>query len=72
MLFHISNYEYDNNSSEINIENIKTNLNWSSEFTKKIIKLLEHEKYLIVQNNMAKLSAEGLEAIIREGERLFK
>ena len=72
ILFHISNYEYDNNSSEINIENIKTNLNWSSEFTKKIIKLLEHEKYLIVQNNMAKLSAEGLEAIIREGERLFK
>lgn len=72
VLFHISNHEYSNEKSdETDIENIRVHLNWSSEFIKKIIKLLEHDKHVVFDNDEIKLTSEGRDAIIRKHNAIF-
>ena len=72
VLFHISNHEYSNKKSdETDIENIRTHLNWSSEFINKIIKLLEHDKHVLFVDNTIKLTPEGRDAIIRKHDAIF-
>lgn len=72
LLFHLSNHENSEEEAvEAGINTIQMHLHWTSEFTVKIIKSLERERYITLDNDMAKLTAEGRDACIRNYTALF-
>lgn len=60
LLFHLSNHENsEKEEAEPKIEAVQIYFHWSTEFTSKIIKSLERERYIDLSKDVVKLTDEG-------------
>lgn len=70
-LFHLANHESGAENLEAGIDTMQAHLHWTSEFTLKIVKTLEHNGYIQLYGNLAKLTEEGRSASTRNYNALF-
>ncbi|MBE6907535.1 MAG: metal ABC transporter permease [Ruminococcaceae bacterium] len=72
LLFHLFNHEgSEEEAVEAGVGTIQMHLHWTSEFTARIFRSLEHEGYIIFHNEIAELTDEGRMASIRNYKALF-
>jgi manganese/zinc/iron transport system permease protein len=72
LLFHLYNHEGDENESqEAGSHTVQSHLRWSNSFTQIIIKLLQKDNYICIENDVIKLTESGRFFSIREYEALF-
>lgn len=70
-LFYLSNHEDDADGFETGIDTMQAHLHWTSEFTSKIVRALEHDGYIQLSGRLTKLTEEGRSASVRNYNLLF-
>lgn len=72
LLFHLYNHEGTSiQIRESGVDTIQQHLHWSDKFTKSIIRYLEKDKSIYIEDNIIKLTSTGREISIRNYEELF-
>lgn len=72
LLFHLLNHENSaEEASEAGVGTLQAHLHWRSEFTDKIICLLEHEGCILLDRGVLKLTDAGRTAGVQSYEALF-
>lgn len=72
LLFHLSNHENSKEETEeAGIYTIQNHLRFSPEFTSKLIRLLEQEHYVTLDNEIVKLTEQGHEASLKNYNAFF-